>query len=50
MLLPLLDGKAFAYKAGHPESIPGWGRAPGEGAPLQYSCLGDPMDGGAWWL
>ena len=30
--------------------IPGSGRAPGEGNgnPLQYSCLGNPMDGGAW--
>ena len=32
-------------------SIPGWGRSPGEGNgnPLQYSCLGNPMDRGAWW-
>ena len=31
--------------------IPGSGRSPGErnGNPLQYSCLGNPMDGGAWW-
>ena len=31
--------------------IPGLGRAPGEGNgnPLQYSCLENPMDGGAWW-
>jgi len=31
--------------------IPGWGRSPGEGNrnPLQYSCLGNPMDRGAWW-
>ena len=30
--------------------IPGWGRCPGEGNgnPLQYSCLGNPMDRGAW--
>ena len=30
---------------------PGSGRSPGEGNgnPLQYSCLGNPMDGGAWW-
>ena len=32
-------------------SVPGSGRPPGEGNgnPLQYSCLGNPMDGGAWW-
>ena len=31
--------------------IPGWGRYPGEGNgnPLQYSCLKNPMDRGAWW-
>ena len=36
--------------AGHSGSIPGWGRSPGEGNdnPLQYSCLGNPMDRGAW--
>ena len=30
--------------------IPGWGRSPGGGNsnPLQYSCLGNPTDGGAW--
>ena len=32
--------------------IPGSGRSPGEGngTPLQYSCLENPMDGGAWWV
>ena len=32
-------------------SIPGLGRSPGEGNgnPLQYSCLGNPLDRGAWW-
>ena len=30
-------------------SVPGLGRSPGEDSkPLQYSCLGDPMDRGAW--
>ena len=31
--------------------IPGLGRSPagGNGNPLQYSCLGNPMDRGAWW-
>ena len=33
------------------DSIPGWGRSPGEGNgnPLQYSCWENPMDRGAWW-
>ena len=36
--------------AGDLRSIPGLGRSPGEenGHPLQYSCLGNPMDRGAW--
>ena len=44
------DGKASAYNAGDLGSIPGWGRSSGEGNgnPLQYSCLENPMDGGAW--
>ena len=44
------DGKASAYSAGDLGSIPGLGRSPGEGngTPLQYSCLENPMDGGAW--
>ena len=44
------DGKASAYNAGDPGSIPGSGRSPGEGNgnPLQYSCLEYPMDQGAW--
>ena len=39
-----------ACNAGDPGSIPGLGRAPGEGNgnPLQHSCLENPMDGGAW--
>ena len=45
------DGEASAYNAGDPGSIPGSGRSPGEGngTPLQYSCLENPMDGEAWW-
>ena len=37
--------------AGDVRSIPGPERSPGEGNgnPLQYSCLGNPMDRGAWW-
>ena len=43
------DGKASAYSAGDLGSIPGSGRASGEGngTPLQYSCLENPMDGEA---
>ena len=44
------DSKASAYNAGDPASIPGSGRSPGEGngSPLQYSCLENPMNEGAW--
>jgi len=42
--------KASAYNVGDLGSIPGLGRSPGEGNgnPLQYSCLENPMDRGAW--
>ena len=45
------DGKASAYNVGDLGSNPGSGRSPGEGNdnPLQYSCLENPMVGGAWW-
>ena len=45
-----LDGKASAYNAGVLASTPGSGRSPGEGngKPLQYSCLENPMDQEAW--
>ena len=45
------DGKESACSVKKLGSIPGSGRSPGEGNgnPLQYSCLGNPMDGGAWW-
>ena len=44
------DGKASVYNVGDLGSIPGSGRFPGEGNgnPLQYSCLENPMDRGAW--
>ena len=43
-------GKEPASNAGDPGLIPGLGRFPGEGNdnPLQYSCLKNPMDRGAW--
>ena len=43
--------KESARNAGDLGSIPGLGRVPGEGNgnPLQYSCLENPMDRGAWW-
>ena len=50
-MLPITtDGKESACNAGDPAAIPGLGRSPGEqnGNPLQYSCLGNPMDKGAW--
>ena len=44
------DGKEFTYNAGNLDSIPGWRRSPGEGNgnPLQYSGLENPMNRGAW--
>ena len=44
------DGQEFTYNAGYMGSIPGLGRSPGEGNgnPLQYSCLENSMDRGAW--
>ena len=43
--------KNLPAHAGDVGSIPGLGRTPGEGSgnPLQYFCLGNPMDKGAWW-
>ena len=45
------DGKESACDAGDLGLIPGSGRRPGggNGHPLQYSCLENPIDGGAWW-
>ena len=45
------DGKASVCNVGDPGSIPGSGRFPGEGSgnPLQYYCLENSMDRGAWW-
>ena len=45
------EGKEFACNVGDPGSIPGLGRPPaeGNGNPLQYPCLENPMDRGAWW-
>ena len=44
------DGKASVYNAGDPGSIPALGRSPGEGNgnTVQYYCLENPMDRGAW--
>ena len=44
------DGKASVYNVRDLGSIPGLGRFPGEGNgnPLQYSCLENPLDRGAW--
>ena len=45
-----LSGKESAYQVEDMSSIPGSRRSFGEGNgnPLQYSCLGNPMDRGAW--
>ena len=47
-----LSGKDFAYRAGYVGLILGSGRSPGEGNgnTLWYSCLGNPMNRGAWWF
>ena len=44
------EDKASACNAGDLGSVPGLGRSPGEGNgnPLQYSCLENPMDRGVW--
>ena len=43
-------GKESASNAGDPDSVPGLGRSPGEGNgnPLQYSCMENPMDRERW--
>ena len=42
--------KNLLTNAGNESSIPGSGRSPGGNSnPLQYSCLGNPMDRAAWW-
>ena len=48
--LLISEVKASAWNAGDLGSIPGWGRSPGEGNSnlLQYSCLENSMEGGAW--
>ena len=47
---PCSEVRVSASNVGNLGSIPGSGRSPGEGNgnPLQYSCLENPMDGGAW--
>ena len=46
-----LSSKETTCNAGDTGSIPGSGRSPGGGhsKPLQYSCLENPIDRGAWW-
>ena len=50
ILVPFKTVKCPAYNVEDPGSIPRWGRSSGEGNgnPLQYSCLENPMDGGDW--
>ena len=49
-LIQAIFSYLWLYNAGDPGLIPGSGRSPGEGNgnPLQYSCLENSMDGGAW--
>ena len=46
-----LSGEEYACQVGDEGWIPGSGKSSGEGNvnPLQYSCLENPMDRGAWW-
>ena len=50
LLAEIADGKASVYDVGDSGSIPGLGRFLGEGNgnPLQYYCLENPVDRGAW--
>ena len=45
-----ISGKESVCNAGYPDSVPESGRSPveGNGYPLQYSCLENPMDRGDW--
>ena len=51
MVLVIKNLPAYAGDIRDLGSVTGWGRSPGggNGNPLQYSCLENPMDGGAWW-
>ena len=51
MALAVKNSPANAGDVRDTGSIPGLGRSPGggHGSPLQYSCLENPMDRGAWW-
>ena len=51
MALVVKNPPASAEDIRDESSIPGLGRSPegGDGIPLQYSCLENPMDRGAWW-
>ena len=51
VVLVVKNPPANAGDAGDPGLIPGWGRCPGlgHGNPLQYSCMENSMDRGAWW-
>ena len=52
MVLVVKNPSASAGDIRDTGSVPGSGRSPGggHGDPLQYSCLGNPMDRGAWWV
>ena len=50
IIQPYETNSELVWNAGDLDSIPGSGRSPGEGNgnPLQYSCLENPMEGEAW--
>ena len=52
VVLVVKNPPASARDIGGVGSIPGSGRSPGggNGNPLQYCCLGNPMERGAWWV
>jgi len=51
MVFPVAQTVKNLTEVGDTGLIPGSGKSPGErnGNPLQYSCLGNPTDRGAWW-
>ena len=47
--LPILGHSVLPYRVSAEKSADSLMSGEGDGTPLQYSCLENPMDGGAWW-